>query len=420
MGLQLHRSGTDPLQERQTVLVVFYILQTFIMVYKLLCLILLAVTPSVLCKSMKMSEPKLLTNQMSGIPWYCSFVPDKPECQEKPEEGRQLVDLDALFDVPSAESEREFDMPAPFGGSGAAQEHQVRDAHQDNFMETLKAAVREFEDKREIMKMFPLSTKEKAAKTQAPPRKVNTCVYCDDRCVARVKATEYASTQNFFGAVIAEMSQIVQGGLDENMSFDLTLVLLPAKVTEMSWFFDYSAKSSEQLLTAINNKFWKDSGLYKMASDRAGCDLDFMISAPEDPAWKYMGSIEGIANMFQLCLGSYSTVLMNTNPASLAKLMTHEFGHMLGIYHDGGVNAAFTGMASYFEPGQLFADCKPEFDVLSATCTYSSVGCPSGKCIMAATVDGTEWSDCSKAYYSMYNCLVGVMPTYYNDSCVNV
>merc|ERR1712004_145832 len=420
MGLQPHRSGTQPARTPDSLLAVFDIPQPFTMVYKFLCLIMLAVTPSVLGKSMKISEPKLLENQVYGRPWYCFFVPEKPECQEKPEEGRQLGDLDALFDVPSAESEREFDMPAPFGGSEAAQEHQIRDVHQDNFLETLKAAVREFEDKREVMKMLPLSAKEKADKTQAPPRKVNTCVYCDARCVARAEASQYASAQDYFDVAITELNKIVQGGLDENMVVGLTLVLLPGKVTEMSWFFDYSAKSSLELLTAINRKFWVETGLYKMASDRVGCDLDFLVAAPEDPAWKYMGSIEGIANMFQLCLASYSTVQMSASPIRLAKLMGHEFGHMLGIYHDGSVNSAYTSMASHFEPGQMFGDCKAELEDLNATCTSSSVGCPSGKCIMAATVDGTEWSDCSRAYYSMYNCLVGAAPSYYSDTCVNV
>merc|ERR1711884_279629 len=76
-------------------------------------------------------------------------------------------------------------------------------------------------------------------------------------------------------------------------------------------------------------------------------------------------------------------------------------------------------MASYFAPGQMLGGCQQEFTDLSAACTAGSSACPSGKCIMAATVDGTDWSDCSRAYYSMYNCLTGVMPTYYNDACVN-
>jgi len=379
------------------------------MAHTLLCFFLLVATPFSLCKSVEKREAlslqgglgdlstlfngeerenRLLTNQLSSTPWWCRIDPDQPECQSRAEEGRQADDILGLL-----------------GGSGAAME--ARDVHQDTFVETLRTAAQEFEAKRELAK---------AERAEAPARRVVTCVYCDNRCVAKAASSGYASAKDYFDVTIAEMNRIVQSGLDENMSFELTFVLLPYTITEMSWFFDYSATTSEELLTAINNKFWKDSGLFDMAAGN-GCDVDFLAGAPEDPAWNYMGSIEGIANMFQLCLSSYSTVMMNPNPVSLAKLMTHEFGHMLGIYHDGALNVAFTGMAEYFAPGQMMGECETEFEVLTGACNVGSVGCPSGKCIMAATVDGTEWSDCSKAYYSMYNCLVDVMPTYYSDTC---
>jgi len=211
------------------------------------------------------------------------------------------------------------------GGSGAAME--ARDVHQDTFVETLRAAAEEFDAKRKMAK----------AERAAGSRRLNTCVYCDERCVARATASGYASAKDYFDVTIGEMNRIVQSGLDEGMSFELTFVLLPYTVTEMSWFFDYSATTSEELLA--------------------------------------------------------------------------------GIYHDGGLNAAFTSMAEEFTPGRMLGGCEAEFDVLSGACAVGSVGCPSGKCIMAATVDGTAWSECSKAYYAMYSCLVEVMPQYYSDEC---
>ena len=39
------------------------------------------------------------------------------------------------------------------------------------------------------------------------------------------------------------------GGLDAGMDFELTFVMLPYTITEMSWFFDYSATTSEQLVS---------------------------------------------------------------------------------------------------------------------------------------------------------------------------
>merc|ERR1711988_1558162 len=151
------------------------------------------------------------------------------------------------------------------------------------------------------------------------------------------------------------------------------------------------------------------------------CDLDYLVADSSDSAWAYMGSIAGIANMFQLCLGSYSTVMMDANPVEMAKLMAHEYGHMIGIYHDGEIDAAFSGMSGYFDEGQMLADCATEYAELAASCKSTDVGCE-GECLMSATVDGTEWSTCSKKYYAMYNCLASIpsMQRYYDDSCTRV
>jgi len=326
-----------------------------------------------------------------------------------PSSRQEMPELGDLFKP--AEGERQEPNLILGGSSGA---HQARDINEqtDRFMETMQEAAKKFNAKREL---------ERAARAEAGNHHVVTCVYCDNRCVAKAKASGYDDSKEYFDMVIGEMNRIIKG-LDEGMDFELTFVMLPYTITEMSWFFDYSATTSEQLLTAINNKFWKDSGLYSMAQTQ-GCDIDFLVADGSDPAWNYMGSIAGIANMFQLCQAAYSTVLMNPNPISLAKLMTHEYGHMIGLYHDGALNVAFTSMKSptdYFAPGQMMAGCAAEYDDADAACNAGSVGCPSGKCIMAATVDGTDWSDCSKAYYSMFNCLVDTMPMYYNDACTKL
>jgi len=351
------------------------------------------------------------------------------------------IDVDDLFKLPSIQMKK-----APIGGEGGVDRQappigqeggmgrqmpfefdtdslfteenlQARDVneHTDRFMETLKLAAAEHQGKQLKRKL------DTRGEGHFGTHHVVTCVYCDSRCEARAKNSGYADAKAYFEQAIAQMNTIVQGGLNENMDFELMFVLLPYKITEMSWYFDYSAQDSVQLLTGINNNFWKESGLYKTAATN-GCDLDYLVVDTADSGWRYMGSIEGIANMFQLCLGSYSTVQMNANPISLAKLMTHEYGHMIGIYHDGVINPSFSGMSHYFDEGQMLAACKAEYDNLAATCTSSSVGCPSGKCIMSATVDGTDWSDCSVAYYTMYNCLTTIpsMATFYDDSCTLV
>merc|ERR1712012_21618 len=231
--------------------------------------------------------------------------------------------------------------------SGKALDNLQRDVHTDSFKETLQMVAKEYQGKQ--LRREP-STR---GSDHIGQQHVVTCVYCDTRCVKRATDSGYANAQAYFDVAIEQMNTI-GAGLNDQMTFELSFVLLPYAVTEMSWFFDYSAKNSQELLTAINNKFWKDSGLYAMAAGN-GCDLDYLVADSSDSAWSYMGSIAGIANMFQLCLGSYSTVMMDANPVEMAKLMAHEYGHMIGIYHDGEIDAAFSGMSGYFDEGQMLA-----------------------------------------------------------------
>jgi len=323
-------------------------------------------------------------------------------------------DFDMLFGGPSARQD-----PVPILGGPSA-----RQLDFGNLFETDLTTDAKFEE------AVKAAAAQKLREQQTPSENlfkreasnIVTCVYCDNRCVASAQASGYTQAKDYFDVAIGEMNRIVQDpdfGLDSEMSFELKFLMLPYTITEMSWFFDYSVSTSEELLTAINNKFWADTGLYNTATGN-GCDVDFLVGAQLDPAWQYMGSVQGIANMFQLCLKAYSTVSMNSNPILTAKLMTHEFGHMIGMYHDGSLNSAFTGMASYFDAGNMLADCAGKFATLQGSCTAGDSGCNSGKCIMAPTVDGTEFSGCSLAYYDMFKCLVDVMPTFYSDNCIKV
>jgi len=260
----------------------------------------------------------------------------------------------------------------------------------------------------------------KLATRDEEPEEIVTCVYCDKRCVDKAKASGFDGAKSYFSKTIEEMNSIVEK-LDPSIQFKLKFVLQPGKDTEMQWFFNYNAKTSEELLKGVNDKFWIDTGLYSMANNN-GCDLDYFEVSNADQGWKYMGSVAGIANMFQMCLNSYSTVLMSANHKSLAKLMVHEWGHMVGIYHDGLVNKAFTkkGAPEAFDEGGAYSHCKSQYGILINKCTASSVGCLGSDCIMASTVDGTSWSDCSKAYYKMYLCLTEIddLKAYYDKTCI--
>jgi len=332
------------------------------------------------------------------------------------DKGQAGLDLDfgPLFN-PDGMTREEAAMPIGFG-EGTSRQMPDEDQLNSLFQITDKAGADVHAGNDQLARTLEEAVQELVAKKQQrSASRVVTCVYCDKRCMQKANQYGFSTPQSYYAEVIAEMNKIVQDGLDPGMTLELSFVLLPYAITEMSWFFDYSAKTSQELLTKINRKFWADSGLYDMAAAN-GCDLDFLTVAPEDPAWGYMGSIEGIANMFQLCSASYSTVLMKRDPKAMAKLMTHEFGHMIGIYHDGKMDNAFSSQATQFAAGGGLAQCAGEFSTLAGACTSTSAGC-TGSCIMAATVDGTEWSECSKAYYGMFQCMTIVMPNYYNDKC---
>jgi len=237
------------------------------------------------------------------------------------------------------------------------------------------------------------------------------CVFCDDMCLNQIAGAGY-DTDSYFDVITADMNTMLQT-LDAGSLFDLSFKLIPGSPIYMDWFAD-SSLTGEDLLTAINDAFWDGTGLYGMANSY-GCDVDFLMASSDDPAWSNMGSVEGIANMMQLCQMSFSTVKMSNNPASTATLMSHEFGHMIGAYHDGPLDSAYTSLASYFAAGGMLSMCGGEYDSLAAECTGST---PSGY-IMDSVVSGaSEYSSCSIAYFNMFLCLSDVMPQYYSVACV--
>jgi len=239
--------------------------------------------------------------------------------------------------------------------------------------------------------------------------KYTMCVFCDAMCIKQITAAGY-TTDTYFGAITKDMNAFLDG-IDAGGMFTLSYKLMPGSDTYLDWFGD-STLTGEQLMVAINNNFWKKSGLYKLATSY-GCDVDFLISSGSDPAWSKLSPVSGVANMMQLCQASYSTVKMSDDPSATASLVMHEFGHMVGLYHDGPLDKAYTSMAKYFEDGGILAACSSQYDALTANCVEGVSG------IMSAVVGGTAYSPCSSAYFKMFTCLVNVMPSWYSTSCVD-
>jgi len=236
------------------------------------------------------------------------------------------------------------------------------------------------------------------------------CVFCDDMCLNQIAGAGY-TTDSYFDAILLNMNTHLQS-LDSGSTFALSFKLIPGSPIYMDWFAD-SSLSGEALLTAINDAFWAGTGLYDMANSY-GCDVDFLMASADDPAWNTMGGVAGIANMMQLCQMSFSVVKMSNNPGSTATLMSHEFGHMIGAYHDGPLDSGYTNLESYFAAGGMLSSCGNEYDNLVVECSGGIDGY-----IMDAVVSGaTTFSSCSVAYFDMFLCLSDVMPQYYSVACV--
>jgi len=235
------------------------------------------------------------------------------------------------------------------------------------------------------------------------------CVFCDDMCLAQI-AGAGLTTDSYFDTITADMNGFLQD-IDAGSLITLSFKLIPGAPVYMNWFADTSL-TGEELLVAINKGFWEDSGLYDMATSY-GCDIDFLVASSDDPAWNNLGSVAGVANMMQLCQKSFSVVKMSSNPDNTAALIMHEFGHMLGMYHDGQLDEGYTSLESYFGPGQVLGGCAENYNTLAGACVPGISGN-----LMSATVGSGSFSDCSVAYFDMFMCLAEVMPAWYSTACV--
>jgi len=251
---------------------------------------------------------------------------------------------------------------------------------------------------------------------------IGMCFYCDQRCEDQLKEMGYSDANAYFSQIVSTMDPLMKD-LHGSIEMELMFVLLPHKVIEMTWVLDGSAKTSVEELTDINRKFWMDAGLYDYALNY-NCDVDFYIVAEADPAWKYMGDVDGIADMFAMCLHSFSTVKLLGSGQGVfeqARLITHETGHLFGVYHDGPLAQDYITDEGAFEPGKPLEDCKDELDTLHQYCvSEEESGCSEehSGCIMNSVPGGNVFSECSKAYFNMWYCLSQFYPTLYSTACI--
>jgi len=252
---------------------------------------------------------------------------------------------------------------------------------------------------------------------------IGMCFYCDQRCEDQLGEMGFSDANSYFAQIVTEMNPLM-ANLHEGIVMELVAVLMPHKVMEMSWMLDTSATTAVEELTDINRKFWQDSGLYNYAVNY-NCDVDFYVVSDQDPAWVFMGEVDGIADMFQMCLHSFSTVkLLGESVFDQARLIAHETGHLFGIYHDGPMANDYIRDEAAFEPGQPLEDCADELADLKQYCVAEDdCGCTEEEqlgsgCVMNAVPGGNAFSECSKAYFNMWYCLSQFYPTLYSTACI--
>merc|ERR1712173_22211 len=182
---------------------------------------------------------------------------------------------------------------------------------------------------------------------------------------------------------------------------------------ELSWFNGFD--TSEKALPNANMGFWGDTtGLFDNAHS-VGCDVGYAV-IPDDVAFDY-SAVEGIANMFQICGDlSFSTIKLYADDYyHQVVLIAHELGHLLGLYHDGPMNAVYEPLSALYPQ---------DIQKLRNVCGAEGSGCTddAGLCIMNTVPTGgtgypRSFSECSKQYFKMFKHLAGDFPAIYNSAC---
>jgi len=257
---------------------------------------------------------------------------------------------------------------------------------------------------------------------------INMCYFCDATCLATLKASPQGAV-NYLGQVTNGIQDRVRTlmGASTTVSMQGYLLKFPVPARTYLLFKSGSFKGKGlELLSNVATNFWKvwvparytnKKPLYDFTS-RQGCDVNFLIVSRYDALWgpKYAGRIDGEASTMGICAKhSFGMVKLNPDPVMMATLISHEVGHLLGLYHDAGpLEAGWAGNCAKF-PGM------PVCPALTSACKNGNHGCPNGEgnCIMNPAV-GTEsqYSACSKAYWAGFQLLTKVMPNAFSLSCI--
>jgi len=260
---------------------------------------------------------------------------------------------------------------------------------------------------------------------------IKMCYYCDANCIAYIgtSKTDSASVYTYLRSVTA----LIETKLNTIPGYSFTLV------PHYAWLMSYDKRflywkgksftgSGVSLMGDVSTNFWNvwkfpgadDKTLTDIALEK-GCDAEFLLVDPYDSLWNYGDGVSAVANMMGICSKqAFGMVKANKNVERMATLMAHEFGHIMGMFHDGNLDQSY-GMCDRLVTISAGVITPAMCDTLREQCTARTHHCADGQqnCVMSAAVGReTKYSGCSKAYLDMYTYMAKALPTMYSFDCV--
>jgi len=254
------------------------------------------------------------------------------------------------------------------------------------------------------------------------------CYFCDKTCLATLK-TSASGAVDFLNQVTSGIEARMKTLMGASTTVSMQGYLLKFPVPAKSYLLFKSGRSRAtgvELLANVANNFW-DVWVPRRYTQRQplntftqtqGCDVNMLLVSQYDNLWtsRYAGDIDGEAASFGICVGhAFGIVKLKPNAAQMATLLSHEVGHLLGLFHDGPLATMWA------EHCTAYPDM-PQCAALTAQCTAASHNCPNGQaqCVMNPAVsDEGSYSECSKAYFEGFKGLTEIAPTSFSLACLS-